>query len=1059
MTIQSSSGDETDDYADFTIASVNNAANSDQAGPADKNPTPFSRNLNRTKSTSSFLIHPQRKSSIIVAATGEKIQRTYSTWEQLSTSSTATRPAFSVTPLVSSEEESALNLHQQSSFISSITRSYTYLTSYIKHLITKPITKAAIAYFLASLTVYSPTISDLLGSSDSKHLVCTVVVYFHPSRSVGSMIQALMFVSFSLLFGIGVSVTTLSSISLYLDKSETMLDFLNEINMQSPLIIFMTLVVCSISLGLISFCKHRVRKQTFNTACSLAAILMISCLIKEYSKILDSDPNNVVIPWDKIISSISCVICGCCISVLVCFTIWKKWAEKELIAANSTVKTSIGNTLALLCDVFTSSNCTLEDIEYDREKVAASFKDLNSKRGKLDSTLEETMYECFVYGREKEFSLYRDMIESEKKLIAYLGGLRRAVEFKWEMIEYYDTLRGGLKELHDSDAQIECFDAISEGEGESDDPLDPLSADKSLDTETDLVKNPEELIELFLYHLAPSTKSFVFTMNQILKDSLYDKNNDVDPLVKQYSKSLALARELFEAHQKKAIDSVYKQDIFKKNDGIDEKINQEEVAATCANFSFSITEFSSELAVFLTIMNSLLDYSGNTKRSYNFLKFWKRGKQSVVDTERNQLINVGVEQLEDESFGYKLWKITKFTRGVDFQFGFRVGLGALILGSLAFLDSTRHIFKEWRGEWILVTYCIIMNKSLGGTTMTLKWRFLGTFFGAVTAYTVWTLFYPNVILMAILGFFVSLPCFDIILNWKANNALGRFILLTYNLTVLYSYTMSLNDIPDGDDWEGGGNPIIWEIAFHRYIGVSLGVVWAIVITLTLFPVTARSRIKRGLSILWLRMGIIWKRGALCKRRDEYGQDVLDGLRGLKECHAIMSELRILLKQAPMEIRLKGSFPTEVYTKLMDGTEGILDAYENINSIVDFDSVLSPVESLVLENVSNEMNELQNRVFLIFYMLASALKLGIPIASDPATTENAMVKLLSKLGDVRRTVEARREIGKYTGLKNTDFVLLYSYCLVTNSIVNELTKLMQEVVILYGRLDSETLELT
>lgn len=156
MTIQSSSGDETDDYADFTIASVNNAANSDQAGPADKNPTPFSRNLNRTKSTSSFLIHPQRKSSIIVAATGEKIQRTYSTWEQLSTSSTATRPAFSVTPLVSSEEESALNLHQQSSFISSITRSYTYLTSYIKHLITKPITKAAIAYFLASLTVYSP---------------------------------------------------------------------------------------------------------------------------------------------------------------------------------------------------------------------------------------------------------------------------------------------------------------------------------------------------------------------------------------------------------------------------------------------------------------------------------------------------------------------------------------------------------------------------------------------------------------------------------------------------------------------------------------------------------------------------------------------------------------------------------------------------------------------------------------------------------------------------------------------------------------------------------------
>lgn len=1054
MNEPSPEGDESDDYADFTVNSINNlnAGNNDETAGTDKDSTPFSRYLNRAKSTSSFIIHPQRKSSIIVAATGEKIQRAYSTWGQLSTSASSVKPVTDATLLISPEEESVR--HERFSTLSSVSRRSSSFTNYMRKLATKPILKAAIAYFLASLTVYSPTISNLLGSSDSKHMVCTVVVYFHASRSVGSMIQALMFVSFSLLFGIGVSVTTLSSISLYLDDTSSSMAHLREINMQSPLIISLTLTVCSISLGLISFCKHRVRKQTFNTACSLAAILMISCLIKEYSKILDSDPTNIVIPWSKIISSISCVICGCCISVFVCFTIWKNWAETELIAANNSVKTSIGDTLVLLCDVFTSSDCTSSDIESDREKISKSFKDLKGKRGKLDSSLEETMYECLIYGREKEFTLYKDLVESEKKLIAYLGGLRRAVEFKWEMIEYYETMRGGpIDDPFKSDASMGNLDVLNENDEDTENSIDPLSAD------TDLVKNPEELIELFLYHLAPSTKSFVFTMNQILRGSLYDSKINVDPLVKQYSKSLALAHELFETHQKRAIDSVYKQDIFTKNDGLDEKVNQEEVAATCANFSFSITEFSLELAKLLNIMTSLLDSSDDIERSYNFLKFWHRGKKSLIDTERNQLVNADLDQLENETVGYKFWKITKFTRGVDFQFGFRVGLGALILGSLAFWDATRHIFKEWRGEWILVTYCIIMNKSLGGTTMTLKWRFLGTFVGAVTAFTVWSLFYPNVILMAILGFFVSLPCFDIILNWKANNAFGRFILLTYNLTVLYSYTMSLNDISDGDDWEGGGNPIIWEIAFHRYIGVSLGVVWAIVITLTLFPVTARSRIKRGLSILWLRMGIIWKRGALYKRRDEYGQDTLDGLRGLKDCHSIMNELRILLKQAPMEIRLKGPFPIEIYTRLMDGTEGILDAYENINSIVDIDPVLNPVESLVLENVREEMSELQNRVFLIFYMLASALKLGIPLASDPATTEHTMVKLLSKLGDVRRTVEARREIGKYTGLKNTDFVLLYSYCLVTNSVVNELTKLMNEVVNLYGKLDSETLELT
>ncbi|KAG0682668.1 hypothetical protein C6P42_002616 [Pichia californica] len=1074
----SNSSEEIDDFADFTINSIN--YNNNNNIPNDETITNSNNNNNipfasvkRSKSISSFIIHPHRKSSMIIAATGEKIQRSYSTWKQLSlipddlnnVTTTTTQPSI---PIISSINTNDLTSHSQLYLIISS------FLSYIKSLITLPIIKASIAYFLASLTVYSPIISNMLGNSDSKHMVCTVVVYFHASRSVGSMIQALMFVSFALFFGIGVSVTTLSLISLYFDNQiGNQFIFNNNTNIQSPIIIFFILLICSISLGLISFCKHRVRKQTFNTACSLAAILIISCLIKEYSKVLDLNPSNeILIPWDKIISSINCVICGCCISVIICFVIWKKWAETSLINSISSVKLSIGITLSLLCDIFTNDNYKFDNIINDREKISKSFKDLKGKLNSLNSNLEETKFECLIFGKESKFTNYKDLVNSEKRLIAYLGGLRTAVEFKWEMIEFYESLRKKSSNIINNSDSDQFYDNNSNNLENVIDGLNQRKEDLQGNEDEDdeenqsiphemphnIVENPEELIQLFLFHLAPSTKSFAYTMDQILTGNLYNKNNKVENVTRQYYKSLSLARDLFETHQKNAIDNLYKQEIFSKNDCINEKINQEEVAATCANFSFLLTQFSTELESFLTIMIFSLDeFELGSKKTFNFLKFWKKDKNTLDDIERNQLVNF--EQLENESFGYKLWKITKFTRGVDFQFGFRVGLGALILGSFAFLDSTRHLFKEWRGEWILVTYCIIMNKSLGGTSMTLKWRFLGTFIGAFTAFSVWTLFYPNVIIMAIIGFFVSIPCFNIILNWKSNNAFGRFILLTYNLTVLYSYTMSLNDISDGDDWEGGGNPIIWEIAFHRYIGVSLGVVWAILITLTLFPVTARSRIKRGLSVLWLRMGIIWKRGALYTRRDEYEQDRLDGLRGLKDCHSIMDELRILLKQAPMEIRLKGPFPTEIYTKLMDGTEGILDAYENMNSIVIIDPILSPVESIVLENLADEMNELQNRVFLVFYMLTSALRLGIPLASDPASTENAMNKLLSKLGDIRRTVEARKEIGKFTGLKNTDFVLLYTYCLATNSIVNELTKLMEEVVSLYGRLDEEVLELS
>lgn len=1057
MDNDSCSSDELNDIADFTLTSINQPVIRNEEIDIEQNQTHSPTRLSRAKSTSSFIISPHRKSSIIIASTGKRIQRSYSTWNQL------TSP-----PDIRTNENTQTN-QASNNTVSKLNELLLILYNYLKSLITRPIIKASITYFFTSLAVYSPTISDFLGTSDSKHMVCTVVVYFHASRSVGSMIQALMFVSFALLFGIGVSVTTLFSISTYLETFQSLpgLFLVKNADITSPIIIFLTLIICSTSLGLISFCKHRVKKQTFNTACSLAAILMISCLIKEYSKILDSPTSAPGIPWDKIKSSISCVICGCIISVTVCFTLWRKWAQKKLKKQIHVVQKSIGDTLALLCDLFTSNDWTVKKIEEDRLLTSKSFKDLKSKLSQLDAPLEETMFECLVFGKEQEFLLFKSLVNSQKKLVAYLGGLRRAVEFKWEMIEYYRKLREKKKKNND-DEIVNENETISNSESQLDEYNSNINQSKendlisTFDIELDpsLVEKPEELIEMFLYHLGPSIKSFVFTMKEILDGNLYEDNNKINNIVIQYSKSLSSARDLFESHQKKAIDSLYKQDIFTKSWGFDDKINQEEVAATCANYSFSVTQVSTELETYLSHVNSLLDYTQNPIKSFNFLKLWKNETDiPIYDIERNQLLNINSEQLEAETIGYKIWKFTKFTRGVDFQFGFRVGLGAFILGTLAFLDSTRHIFNEWRGEWILVTYCIIMNKSLGGTSMTIKWRFLGTFLGAFTAYHVWIFFYPNVFLMAISGFFVSIPCFDIILNWKANNAFGRFILLTYNLTVLYSYTMSLNSIPNGDDWEGGDNPIIFEIAFHRYIGVSLGVIWALVITLTLFPVTARSRIKRGLSVLWLRMGVVWKRGALYKRKDEYGEFRLDGLRGLRECHFIMEELRILLKQAPVEMRLKGSFPTEIYTKLMDGTEGILDAYENMNSIVDVDTLLSPIELLVIDNLKTELKELQNRVFLIFYMLASAMKLGLPLASDPATTEHAMVKLMCKLGDVRRTVEARKELGKTAGLKNTNFVLFYTYCLVTNSIVNELSKLMKEVSNLYGKLDEETLELT
>lgn len=50
--------------------------------------------------------------------------------------------------------------------------------------------KCSIAYLLGSLATFVVPLAAFLGKSDGKHAVATVVVYFHPARSIGGMEQA-----------------------------------------------------------------------------------------------------------------------------------------------------------------------------------------------------------------------------------------------------------------------------------------------------------------------------------------------------------------------------------------------------------------------------------------------------------------------------------------------------------------------------------------------------------------------------------------------------------------------------------------------------------------------------------------------------------------------------------------------------------------------------------------------------------------------------------------------------------------------------------------------------
>lgn len=886
--------------------------------------------------------------------------------------------------------------------------------------------KASIAYLIALLGVYYTPFNNLLGQTDLKHVVATVAVYFHPLRLIGSMHQTVGFVIVCILYLFSVLVLC-RTISLWvygmgLDELALTID----------------LVVCSVALGVVAFFKQRVNKATFNTACSLLIISLVGCIIKEGAT------NAGEVPLDKIDALLRVICCGCVITVGVCYLVWPVRAVRSLRSLlNDLYNLMSACLLRAVLGFLTGERLTPKDLEV--------FKALKKNVLLLKTNLAELKYELRVVGREQEWMVLEQLVAMTIELTNHIQALKTSLDIQYRLLgsPHSETTLIELMDSYTSDILrlsqlVENLTFIE------------LGASLIADNEAE---NSRQLFDMFVYYLSPLIKLFVFTVKGVLGQVPFEQYREDQPhkfaTTTHLQSALNDALNLFRHKQEESFEKLYSQDLFHQPADFIFKADQEEVAACCGNFVLMLLLFGEGLMKFIKLSETYEDCRAESRR-WPWLKFWKKSLSPRLIRNQSQTLHAAITGFQNQirynrrhrpptppSWRLWMWRRLRVLRRVDVQYGIRVGLGLFALGLFAFWNATRSWFLEWRIEWALTIYCIMMNKLLGGTTSTVKWRFIGTFLGSFIAYVVWDTFDANVYALATAGFLLAIPSFYIIMFWKQNNPFGRFILLTYNLTALYLYLMLQHDNEDGN--EGGENPIIAAIAIHRFIAVLIGILWAITMSVTFFPNSARLRLKLALVLLWLRMGIVWDLNPL---DSEHGH--LIGLKGLLDIQLLVAECETLAKQAALEFRLKGNFPKTEYDMIILHSQKIVDAFENFNIMVKVDPRLNSTEAAVIKGLAGERLELEHRIFLIFYTLASAVKLGFPLPLKPALPDHAKDRMLYQLSKIRGEPA--------TQLRNEDFILLYLYILVSSVIVDELDDIMAMVRRLLGDISEEIFEL-
>ncbi|KAJ5150943.1 uncharacterized protein N7482_010195 [Penicillium canariense] len=925
--------------------------------------------------------------------------------------------------------------------------------------------KSSLAYLLGSMATFIPAISSFLGHQDGKHLVATVTVYFHPARTQGSMYRALICALLAFCYSAFLSITSMLVENFFQDT----------LNLPALGHAVVLIVFCGGGLGFVGWTKQRLGDPLVNVACSLTALSTITVLTKE-GAVQSGD-----LSLNKISQVLKMVIMGVLAAMAVSFLIFPMSARKKLRANLVTVTDTLAIMLAIITDSFLSGS--------EEDLASAEFLEAETKHrmayAQLDKLVREAKLEHYFAGTEREYRLEKKLVRWVQDITHNMGGLRSAASLQFSLIRETIVRESDSSGGQQSAPSTEYFASLERSwsfpDGSFLEPIDERPEEElspgggfgTPNSDGKLESNkhpllPADVFTIFISHLGPSMRSLAFTLKEILNEVPFGPAPHYKVSVdNRLRTSLDRALELFQGSREKTLKSLYQQIEPIKLKTHEAEADLEEVSASCGHFSFSLLEFGEQLHELLAILDQLqLETEERPNgRSWSWMQFWRAKDTSTIeesifltppepDARASAAVSAclrpAAETTVKQRLGYRLWKSLGFFRRDDTKYAIKVGAGAALYALPAFLPSTRPFYQHWRGEWGLLSYMLVCSMTIGASNTTGYARFLGTCLGAVCAILSWYISGGNVFGLATFGWLMAVWTSYIIIV-QGNGPMGRFIMLTYNLSVLYAYSLTQKEA-DGSKDEGGQDPIIGEIALHRVVAVLSGCIWGIIITRVIWPISARRRLKDSLSMLWLRLGLVWRRDPLSAMVKTGRPVVYITARERLELERFLSRLESLLSSARSEFELRSAFADDIYASIIRRTRRMVNAFHAMNLELTKSETATEGEISLLRYTETERRQLSARISHLLTVMASSMKLEYPLNDVLPSIDHARDRLLARIYRYRQSHEASQLT------TDDDSALLYAYILVTGQLSKEITEILAEIGQLFGVLSEDVVQM-
>ncbi|KAG5978013.1 hypothetical protein E4U55_006413 [Claviceps digitariae] len=902
--------------------------------------------------------------------------------------------------------------------------------------------KCTFAYTLASLATFVGPLSDFLGRPDGKHVVATITVYFHAARSAGSMIEAILIAMIMVAYAEVVSILSMATSVLVGSK----------LGWATLAHILVIVVFVGGGFGFLGWVKQRMNNPLLNVGSTLASIAIIAAVTKESAVVSGVFSNQ------KITQVLKMLVMGITSAAAVNLLIWPVLARAQLRASMHKTSTALGDALTAVSTSFLRGETRLDG----PDPISHASLSYRRSHAALLRNLREAKFEHFFVGHENVYAVERSIVKAIETLAQSIGGLKSAAKTQ-------QTLLNGVT-AHRSCGGSDLFIAF-----------------------TDMIR--------------PSMQDLTEILSQVLHEPVLGRLHTNGSRFNQgFRQILTEKLNVFVLARVNALQHVYDLLAQRAVSHDPNHIALEEIAASCGHFSFSLQSFGEEMAKYLDILEDLQCVTDDPKRSWTWLLWWRADtaraySMSALPFESVEA-NAPVKPIREDQFSrampesmierrdsyawqaslressvlgrlsLSLLKILRRIAADDILFGIKVGLGSSLWALLAFLPDTRPLYFHYRGEWGLLSFMIVCSMTVGASNTTGWSRFVGTFLGAAFSVLNWNISQGNAVALVALGWCVSFWNFYLIVA-RDQAPLGRMTLLAYNVSTLYAYSLS-QKVDENDDDEGGMHPLIMEIVKHRVMSVTAGILWGLIVCRLVWPISARRKFKESISVLFLQMGLIWRRGplAILLRSDCSQSYIQSGEQAALQRYA--DRLEGLRHAAASEFELRGPFPFESNGRIMQSASRILDSFFAMSLVTQPRERLTSGEKALLEFTATERAELCDRICHIFQVLASSIMLEYSLTDAIPSTLSLRDRLLSRVfqfreqtlkasrdGDAAESAVARSENndshGPSKGMHVTegDYALLYAYVLVTGQVADELGVAAAEIESLFGGINEES----